>query len=101
MKTEKFKNETFRSLDDLAEIEKLLKKGVKPSKIAKTIKILNDFEQDSQVKDLETSANESSENSFRAIKSKVKKEYHPFPAFLVILASMFLYRVLYRNRFKN
>jgi hypothetical protein len=92
----------FRSLDDLPEIRKLLKKGIKPSAIAKTIKILNDAEQKPQRPVIETSVNQNPEKVFCSLDSKKsnEKQYHPLQAFSVVLFSVFLYFVLYRSRFK-
>ncbi|MGI9055798.1 MAG: hypothetical protein ACR2F2_08360 [Pyrinomonadaceae bacterium] len=88
----------FRSIEDLAEIKKLLKKGIRPSKLAKIIKIHNQTEQISQPILIE----QSSETTFRALNSSdsKEKEYSPFQALLVILASISLYYFLYRSRFK-
>ncbi len=92
----------FRSLDDLPEIRKLLKKGINPYGIAKTIKILNDAEQKPQCPMIETSVNQTSEKVFCPLDSSKsnEKQYYPLQAFLVVLLSVSLYFVLYRSRFK-
>ena len=92
----------FRSLDDLPEIRKLLKKGIKPIGIAKTIKMLNDAEQKPQRPVIETSVNQTSEKVFYSVDSSEsnEKQYYPLQAFLVVLLSVSLYFVLYRSRFK-
>jgi len=92
----------FRSLNDLPEIRKLLKKGIKPIGIAKTIKMLNDAEQKPQRPVIETSVNQTSEKVFYAVDSSEsnEKQYYPLQAFLVVLLSVSLYFVLYRSRFK-
>ena len=92
----------FRSLDDLTEIRKLLKKGIKPNGIAKTVKILNDTEQKSQAPLIETSDNQTSEKAFCSLDSdkSTEKQYYPLQVFLVVLLSVSLYFVLYRSRFK-
>jgi len=92
----------FRSLDDLPEIRKLLKKGIKPIGIAETIKMLNDAEQKPQRPVIETSVNQTSEKVFYSVDSSEsnEKQYYPLQAFLVVLLSVSLYFVLYRSRFK-
>ena len=92
----------FRSLDDLPEIRKLLKKGIKPNEVAKTIKILNDVEQKLPTPMTETLVNQSPAKSFCPLYSNKsdEREYYPFRAFLVILLSILAYSVLYRSRFK-
>jgi len=91
----------FRSLGDLPEIRKLLKKGIKPNGIARTIKIQN--EQIIQTTLIESPENQVAEVGFCAMKSNGAntKEYSLMRAFLVILFSTLLYRVLYRSRFKT
>jgi len=95
-------SEDFRSLDDLPEIRKLLKKGIKPKGIAKTVKILNDAEQKPQSPMPVTSVNQISEKVFCPLDSSKsnEKQYYPLQAFLVVLLSVSLYFVLYRSRFK-
>ncbi|HSK70450.1 MAG TPA: hypothetical protein VK892_02055 [Pyrinomonadaceae bacterium] len=87
----------FRSLEDLTEIKKLLKRGVKPNKDFKTIKIQNEVKQISTV---ETASSENSEISFCAYSIQPETKYHPFSALSVVLASLSLYYLLYRSRFK-
>lgn len=90
--------EDFRSLESLSEIKKLLKKGIKPSEVAKIIKIKNADEQISQP----SLAEQTPEITICPLYSEEskQKEYSPFQAFLVILASISLYFLLYRSRFK-
>ncbi|HEX8267728.1 MAG TPA: hypothetical protein VF596_20175 [Pyrinomonadaceae bacterium] len=87
----------FRSIESLNEISELLKKGVKPNKNFKTIKINNEAEQIPTAK--ETNA-QNSEISFCASSSQSKTEYYSFSALLVTLASLSLYYLLYRSRYK-
>lgn len=87
----------FRSLEDLVEIKKLLKRGVKPDKDFKTIKIRNEVKQTPTV---ETANSENSEINYCAFSIQPEIEYHRFSALLVILASLSLYYLLYRSRFK-
>lgn len=88
----------FRSLESLSEIKKLLKKGVNPNQISKTLKILNNIEQNTQ----SYLPEESSEETVKCLYSTENKsrEYSPLSAILVILASIALYYSLYRSRFK-
>lgn len=88
----------FRSLESLPEIKKLLKKGIKPNEAAKTIKIQNAGEGISQP----LLVDQSSETVYCVLYSEEHKqrEYFPLRALLVILASVSLYRFLYRSRFK-
>jgi hypothetical protein len=97
---EEIQYENFRSLDSLSEIKRFLQKGVKPNKIAKRIKIQN--KQIVQTSLIESPENQNAETNFCAMKSNESdaKEYSPMKAVLVVLASILLYRVLYRNRFK-
>ena len=99
---EEIQYENFSPLDDSSEIKKLLQRGIKPNNIAKLIKIRNDAEQTSLTPSVEISENQNSETSYYTTQSSKSraKEYSPFRAFLVILASIFLYYFLYRSRFK-
>jgi hypothetical protein len=97
---EEIQSKDFRSLNDLLEIKKLLKKGTKPNEVAKTIKIQNDTEQIPQTSVIETSVNQTSEKYPLFSNKSNTREYYPLPAFLVILLSVSLYFVLYRSRFK-
>ena len=88
----------FRPIENLKEIKKLLKKGIKPNKLAKTIKVHNQTEQISQPI-LSKQISETAHNVLNSSDSK-EKEYSPFSALLVILASFTFYWILYRSRFK-
>ena len=90
--------ENFRSLDSLSEIKRFLHNGIKPNQVAKRIKIQN--KQIAQTLLIESPDNQNTETNFCATKSNETdtKEYSPIQAFLAVLASMLLYRVLYRNR---
>ena len=78
--------EDFRSFESLPEIKKLLKKGVKPDDVAKTIKTRYEDKQISQP----TLVEQPPETTFYALSSEEskQKEYSPFQALLVIFASM-------------
>lgn len=93
--------EHFRSLDGLFEIKRFLRKGIEPDKTAEKIKIQN--EQFTQTSPIESPENPNTETNFRAVKSNESdtKEYYPMRAFLVVLASMLLYRILYRSGFNS
>lgn len=95
--TGEIQSKDFRSLESLAEIKRLLKKGIKPGKVFKAVKTLNEAEQKTQISAVE---NETSEISFAACHFERKTNYHLFSAFLVILASISLYYLLYRSRFR-
>lgn len=94
-------SEDFRSLENLAEIKNLLKKGVKPNKIFKTIKTRNESGQDFKVKANENLVESDSEISFCAYSNQPKPmQYYPLQALLIILTSILLHYLLYRSRFK-
>lgn len=88
----------FRSIEDLTEIKKLLKKGIRPSKLAKTIKIFDENVSSSQP----IFDRESSKPIYCDLvaDSSGETDYSTLRALLVILASIRLYRFLYRSRFK-
>lgn len=90
--------EDFRSLESLDEIMRILKKGIKPNEVLKTINILDESKSNSKI---EASKNQPSKTSFcmYSIQSKPTK-YSPISALLVILTSILLYYLLYRSRFK-
>jgi len=97
---EEIQYENFRPLDNLSEIKGLLRKGIKPNKISKRIKIQN--KQITQTSLTESPENQNTETNFCAMKSSESdtKDYSPMRAFWVVSASMMLYQILYRNRFK-
>ena len=86
------------SLDNLAEVKKNLQKQNSSNKTAKIVKTQNDAGQISQP----LLAEQTSETVYCALYSEEskQKEYSPFQALLVILASISLYYLSYRSRFK-
>ncbi len=85
-------------LDNLAEVKKYLPKQNPTNKNAKIVNTQNDEEQISQMLSVEKTS-EVIKCPLYSEQSK-QKEYSPFQAFLIILASMSLYYLLYRSRFK-
>lgn len=90
--------EDFRSLESLPEIRKLLNKGVKLNNDAKTIKIFDENISFSQQK--VNSENAKPIYCDLVAESSKKTDYSTLQSLLVILASIWLYRFLYRSRFK-
>lgn len=86
------------SLDKLDEVKKHLRKRKSSNKTAQIVKTQNDGWQISQP----IIAEQTSEIVYCALHSEEskQKEYSPFRALLVILASISLYYLLYRSRFK-
>ncbi|HQU85955.1 MAG TPA: hypothetical protein PKY59_22705 [Pyrinomonadaceae bacterium] len=85
--------DSFRSLKDLPEIEKLLKKGIVPNEIFKTVKLSNET----------ISKSENEENakvSFCIYSMEKRMNYNLFFALFVIFGAIGLYYFLYRSRFK-
>ena len=96
----KIQSEDFRSLESLTEINNLLRRGIKPTKIFKTIKTQNETEQYSRISTIENPNSQTSEISFGMYTLERKINYRPISALLVILVSGVLYYLLYRSRFK-
>ena len=90
--------EDFRSLNNLPEINELLNKEIKPNDIVQTIRVINEDKQISQ-KTLNIKTSETVISLMESTESEVKS-YSSFQAFLTILASISLYYLLYRSRFK-
>lgn len=90
--------EDFRSLESLPEIKKLLGKGVKLNKNAKTIKIFDENVSLSQPK--VDNENEKPVYCDLVAESSKETDHSTLQTLLVILASIWLYRFLYRSRFK-
>ncbi len=88
----------FRSLESLPEIKKLLSKGVKLNKVAKTIKLFDGNISFSQQK--VNSENAKPIYCDLVAESSKETDYSTLQSLLVILASIWLYRFLYRSRFK-
>jgi hypothetical protein len=86
----------FRSLESLAEIKKLLRKGIKTNTTAKIIKTIINSDELSQIP-LKTS-----DLPIKCVFGIEKEEnkHSPLLALLAILSSILLYCVLYRSRFK-
>lgn len=88
----------FRSLESLPEIRKLLSKGVKTNRVAQIIKLFDENISISQPK----FDSENSKPVYCDLVTANSKEtdYSTLQALLIILASIRLYRFLYRSRFK-
>jgi hypothetical protein len=88
---------TLASTGDLAEVEKYLRKKKKDS----VVKILNTTGDGEQVSSLNSAEKEPADavRCLYSIKPK-QKQYFPFAASLAFLASVALYYLLYRSRFK-
>lgn len=85
--------DSFRPLKDLPEIEKLLKKGIVPNEIFKTVKLKNEI----------VSKSENEENakvSFCIYSTEKRLNYNLFLALSVVFGAIGLYYLLYRSRFK-
>lgn len=89
--------DTTASLSELAEVKKYLRKKDKNN----AVKIINTLSDNEKVPQLKLSEGVSEETVKCLYSAKPKqKEYFPIPAFLVALASVALYFLLYRSRFK-
>jgi hypothetical protein len=86
----------FRSLESLAEVKKLLRKGIKTNTATKVIKTISTSDEISQIP-LETP-----DLPIMCVNGIEKEEnkYSPLLALLVVLPSILLYYILYRSRFK-
>jgi len=93
-------SQDFRVIEDLTEINKLLKKNTTPNNIFKTIKIQNEAEQYSEISRIEESNSQTSKISYCLYSNRPQTKYYPFLALLIILGSFSLYYLLYRSRFK-
>ncbi len=94
------KAEDFRPLSDLAEIKRLLKKGVRRQKASKMIKTLKDAEQEINVPSLKNPSEENSPITFGIDEIDPTPDFGAVRAFFVLSFSGALYYFLYRSRFK-
>jgi hypothetical protein len=93
---EQLHNNSSSSLDELSEVKKhLKKKGI--DKVSKKIQLQNDVQETNQS---ELIVQDYSVKCLYSTKQMESNGNSPFSAFLVILASITLYYILYRSRFK-
>ncbi len=88
----------FRSLENLPEIKRLLSRGVKLNRANKTIKTFDENVSISQSKF--DAANSQPIYCELVADSSKETDYSTLQALFIILASIWLYRFLYRSRFK-
>ncbi len=86
----------FRSLESLAEVKRLLRKGIKTNTATRVVKTIGTTDEISQI------SLETSDLPIRCIFGIEKEENKtsPLHALSAILSSILLYYVLYRSRFK-
>lgn len=92
-------SQDFRSLGDLKEIKKLLRKNVKSDRVPKTIKPQNETRNENPPV-YRFPANENAQINICEYSFARTVNFRPIFALLVILSSLSLYYLLYRSRFK-